>query len=1038
MTISLLEETHKQLGWASQEQILNPTGIGPSVFLQLAKEKIGKAISKYRDAKNAKIGLLTGNPESPNSELPIAIICDFQQHVSNETLKELHKIAWNFSRSPLLITLEPTIMRVWTCCEPPEKEAQNIFKRQVETLKFNPDTQTFISEQVIDTLRWVNLVSGEFFKKHEERFEGKGRVDRLLLSNLQYVRKQLCNTGISPDIVHALLARIIFIQFLFQRKDSKGIPALTEEILERLNTTEILSKKYKSLEEILYNFDDTYNLFKWLNDKFNGDLFLAKATTDEERNKEWQIEMQQVKVSHLSLLADFVGGKTHLESKQILLWQQYLFDTIPLELISNIYQEFISEDSVGAYYTPSHIVDFILDSVLPWEEENWDLRILDPGCGSGIFLVKAFQRLVYRWKKKHPHKEIDPETLQHLLKHNIFGIDKDTQATKSASLSLYLAMCDEIDPGYYWSKVKFPQLCNKQLINLDFFDDRIYEFFGSKENTKFDLIIGNAPWGKNSMTECSKIWARTTKWQTFYKNIGPLFLPRSAEITKNTGIITLIQPAAILFNEKAKELRSKIFQTFAIEEITNISLFRFITFATEKSPDKKSLAQACIITMRPTQPDGEPFFYLCPKPTNTTEDNFRITILPQDINHIYPNEAVADSTIWAVLMWGTRRDLVFIHELSKQTNLGELETNKKVNIRQGIIRGNNPQAKLLIEGKRLLDQDNFPQDTFLYLQADDLPINQDPYVHRATDLQAFSLPQLVIKQTWQKDNGRFRATITKPDASKTGVICSGSYLSVHSKDSLLIDSLCLVYNSKLTVYLLFLTNGQFIYRQKPNVSGIKCVPIPMSGNNQKSLVDIKSYDEVDEYTKDLLNIKSSEWVLIEDLFDYCLPDFLSNKLDSPGRKSTKYKSISDLSEPYLTKYCEYFLRVLNTGFDETINLCATIFHETSTLPLRIIAIHFNWVGHELITIEKIDSSDLYNKLNKLNELYIKNNPSNGGVFYQRIVKIFDVIKHQGISIPTIYIIKPDEQRFWTRSIGLRDADEVVTDMVMWQSQKSTL
>ena len=79
-------------------------------------------------------------------------------------------------------------------------------------------------------------------------------------------------------MAHDLLARVIFIQFLFQRRDSSGQPALNEGMLRRLREEEhVLSKRYTSLPEILADKSDAYNLFRWLNEKFNGDLFPGKA-----------------------------------------------------------------------------------------------------------------------------------------------------------------------------------------------------------------------------------------------------------------------------------------------------------------------------------------------------------------------------------------------------------------------------------------------------------------------------------------------------------------------------------------------------------------------------------------------------------------------------------------------------------------------------------------------------------------------------------------------------------------------------------------
>src|ERR1039458_7378868 len=91
------------------------------------------------------------------------------------------------------------------------------------------------------------------------------------------------------------------------------------------------------------------------------------------------------------------------------------------------------------------------------------MRVLDPACGSGIFLVKAFQRLVYRWKLSHRREEPTAGKLRNILENNLFGIDINAEAVRVASFSLYLAMCDEIDPKYYWTQVQFPRLRNRNL-----------------------------------------------------------------------------------------------------------------------------------------------------------------------------------------------------------------------------------------------------------------------------------------------------------------------------------------------------------------------------------------------------------------------------------------------------------------------------------------------------------------------------------------------------------------------------------------------
>ena len=232
--------------------------------------------------------------------------------------------------------------------------------------------------------------------------------------------------GLDDDTSHDLLARIIFVQFLFDRKDSDGKAALNEEELRRLHERDgILSQTFTGFSDILNSYEDAYALFQWLNVKFNGDLFPGKGDREEHRAA-WDAEKEKVKPQHLSLLAQFVSGSVVLSSGQISLWPYYAFDAIPLDFISTIYETFVQKGvKSGVHYTPAHIADLVLDSVLPWNSENWDLKILDPACGSGVFLVKAYQRLIHRWENAHPGQQIPSNVLVHILEKNLFGVDLD-------------------------------------------------------------------------------------------------------------------------------------------------------------------------------------------------------------------------------------------------------------------------------------------------------------------------------------------------------------------------------------------------------------------------------------------------------------------------------------------------------------------------------------------------------------------------------------------------------------------------------------
>ncbi len=117
---------------------------------------------------------------------------------------------------------------------------------------------------------------------------------------------------------------MVFSQFLFDRKDSEGQAAINPNLLSRLHEEGPLAQQHTDLGSILADYDEAYKFFRWLNDKFNGDLFPGKGDTPEERETGWQREMHQVKQAHLKTLADFVSGQWR--GRQKVLWRQYAFE----------------------------------------------------------------------------------------------------------------------------------------------------------------------------------------------------------------------------------------------------------------------------------------------------------------------------------------------------------------------------------------------------------------------------------------------------------------------------------------------------------------------------------------------------------------------------------------------------------------------------------------------------------------------------------------------------------------------------------------
>jgi len=1072
----LYDDAHQFFGWPDRPQVFDPKGAGARAYADEVKRKIGAELRRQFPNLAVEAGVLAADPNSDSTEAPIAIVCEFPGGATDEALEKAQRLAWNFSRAALLITLEPHRLLAWSCWLDPQKGESPRVRELSELPKTADTTPNALQSSARDLLHWVSLITGDYLRQQPKKFRSDGRADALLLENLTVVRRELLRLGLEREYCHDLLARIIFAQFLFHRKDSDGRAFLDKKLLSGRCEGE-LNDVHEGLDTILADGDEAYRFFRWLDGRFNGDLFPGKDNqTDAERDEAWRREKEAVTRNPIVLkrLSEFVSGSLQLKDRQLTLWREYSFDVIPLEFISSVYEEFLTEDKhrAKAYYTPAHLVDFMLDAVLPWNDDRYDLRILDPCCGSGIFLVKAFQRLIHRWRRVHGR---DPRIsdLRPLLANNLWGVDRDREAVRVACFSLYLALADAIEPKYYLHRQNgekvFPRLRGIRLLERDFFDEEtagIRTPKGSEEpeneEARFDLVIGNAPWGDKSIKDASddasapaasvarlirkpskkkpvapptkaEVWAKTHGWPVANNDIGPLFLAKGASLVKRGGQVAMVQPASTLLYQRAGNagaLRQKLFSTFAFDEVANLSAIRFELFP-------KVVGPACVVIFGKAKPaPEEPFLYfypkpLYPKPLHEKRPTARFIIEPQDVNQITHREAESDPLVWVTLAVGTRRDLELVRQLASLSSLAKLHAQAKVLKREGIIRGTRQRLEALLVGKRFFRASQFPPSAFRELNADELEDRFDGYVHYrdSHDPEPFKLPQLLIKQTWRAKEGRFRAAIVHSSDPEWGVVCTQSYLSVRDLDSsgMNIQAAWLAYNSLLAAYFLAATSSRIIhYRQEGLVKEMLNVPLPPYSPGM--LGGVHSPADADARIRKAIRLTEAQWVLVEDFVEFVIPEAMQKRA-SDGRRATVRSKGAGSETSEVSRYVHFFTRVLKATFGEDKAVCATVFEEPDgeRLPVRLVAIHFAWPGRKLMRTEPIDKDGLFLKLHRLYEeaLSPKSRALSGeGLGFQRVAFLFHMHIEGGQRIPSLYIIKPDQRRYWTRSLAMRDADQL--------------
>ncbi|NQE45861.1 hypothetical protein C5S31_07560 [ANME-1 cluster archaeon GoMg2] len=440
-------------------------------------------------------------------------------------------------------------------------------------------------------------------------------VDKSFLSDMTGWREELAKDlyKLNPDInvrmlnevVQRILDRLVFIRIAEDRKiiEPKSLLELVE-----------LWKREGKRRPLQYHLNI---LFRQINADLNGEIFKPHAC---ERYK-----------FDSALLARIIEWLYFPKCP-------YRFDVIGVELLGSIYERYLGNTirltakrvkveekpevrkAGGVYYTPKYIVEYIVDNTVgkliegKKPEEIAEIKILDPACGSGSFLLGAYQKLIdyhIKYYTVHPAEAgrstlfpdliIDPDGSHRLsitkkaeiLQNNIFGVDIDPQAVEVSMMSLYIKAL-EGERTLPQNKELLPSLannikCGNSLIGYDFFEqqtliedeerERINPFdwnskkagFGDiMERGGFDCVVGNPPYGaffgQSDKTYLLKQYKNCPSSLDSYL----LFYERClGHLLKTDGFLGFITPNTWELIFSAAQFRAFVLTNFSINEIVH-------------------------------------------------------------------------------------------------------------------------------------------------------------------------------------------------------------------------------------------------------------------------------------------------------------------------------------------------------------------------------------------------------------------------------------------------------------------------------------
>ena len=906
----------------------------------------------------------------------------------------MHRLSWNLGEAPLLFVVTPDEILIYNNYETPQViENGNLDPTAgiIETLNL---TNGLASQRLaLQKYHRSLLESGEYWRQSMTRFDAQSRVDATLMSNLRIMRRTLINQiskrcdkskETITSVVHSLLSRSIFIKYLEERKDSNGETVFPQGFYSNF------LESAKQYTDVLNSKEATYSLFRTLKEKFNGDTLQVS-----------EVEIEIITQKDLDELRTFILGDSELESKQLSLWPFYSFDIIPIQLISSIYELFFhlsdEDDEKGTYYTPLHLVNLVMDEVYPWEGEYKDTSFFDPSCGSGIFLVEAYRRLVCRWMAQNDVHTINCDQLNLLLKNSIFGVDINEEAIRVASFSLSLAMCDFLDPRSIWDKLSFPRLLDNNLISSDFFDED-----KSFNNRRYDVIIGNPPWQSN-ITGKTKEYLKKANRIIGDKQIAQAFSIKCSELCKQNGIICLLMPSkGLLFNrsDKSRTYRANLFSDNNVLAIINLSVYRKFLF------DHASGPAAAIIYTPKKEEINQPIVYCTPKPIYTIEDIRKFSIDPTDICRI-PCDIIDDDRIWKIAMWGAPRDLELIGKMQSTfaPMSSFIEENHMITA-EGFKRGNRKHQCCDFEGLPLVEAKSFKP---YYVSSDELPIvdfdDFECIVKNAREI--FAAPHLIIKQSHK--NGTFLSEVLDYDA-----VFNHSLLGVHGNISKL-KYLSVIIGSRVFSYYHILTNRKWLVeRDELEAGDIWQTPIPNPSDAEVAEA-CKIFDELavspakkekaEQFVRHMYRLKEYERYQIDDVIDYVY-DYFKNK-----KRSVSF------SRPSIDSYKLYYAsvkEVLTRTFGTGVGFSGDLYFGDA--PLSVLALNVEHPTTKDLNV--ITNNDQLNEiLLNLDRSLVDNQQM---VFVRRNLRIYQREK--------IFIVKPAQRKYWTYSAACRDADEIFEDI----------
>ncbi len=355
------------------------------------------------------------------------------------------------------------------------------------------------------------------------------------------------------EAVQRILNRLIFIRCVEDRGiENTHLVSLAHELRDNPRSNAALPQRL-------------VDLFRKLDAVYNARLFARHFSED------YAGEAQP--------LVDMVKGLDHRGDGTT-----YDFSAIGVDVLGTIYEQYLTKAQAererrkqqGIYYTPRFVVSYIVRNTLGRALEEAKersgigaarkLRVLDLACGSGSFLIAAFD-ILDEWLAENDESLSETDKrCQHILKENLFGVDLDSQAVEVTRLNLWLRAVHEDE--------RLPDIPNiregNSLIDEDF--DWQQEFPQVLAAGGFDVVIGNPPYVRQEKIVKFKDYAEAN-YLSFARraDLYVYFYERALSLLRTGGFLGFISSNKFFRAKYGLRLRNLLANRSEMQDIVDLA-----------------------------------------------------------------------------------------------------------------------------------------------------------------------------------------------------------------------------------------------------------------------------------------------------------------------------------------------------------------------------------------------------------------------------------------------------------------------------------